>query len=76
MKQLASQIPWWHNVIIMQKCKNIQEREFYIKMVIKFDWSRANLIDKISEDVFAKWAISQNNFQDTLPVMSTPSVIH
>jgi|GEM_PF-2912482 len=34
MQQLVAQIPWWQNIVIMDKCKNIEERAFYINLTI------------------------------------------
>ena len=38
LQTLSAQIGWSHNVAIFQKSKDSLEREFYIKMVIKFGW--------------------------------------
>ncbi len=31
---------WTHNVIIMERCKDDLEREFYIRMTRKFGWTK------------------------------------
>jgi predicted nuclease of restriction endonuclease-like (RecB) superfamily len=38
LQPLVSEIGWSHNIIIMEKCKDKLEREFYIKMTIKYGW--------------------------------------
>ncbi|TAH03868.1 MAG: DUF1016 family protein [Sphingobacteriales bacterium] len=40
---LCSQIPWKHNVTIIQKIKNQAEAYFYIEQTIENNWSRAVL---------------------------------
>jgi hypothetical protein len=42
-KQLATQIPWWHNVVIISKIKNQEEALFYVQKTIENNWSRAVL---------------------------------
>ena len=42
-KQLVSQlfqIPWGHNIVIIQKCKNLNEALFYVQNTIKHGISR------------------------------------
>ncbi|OGU56060.1 MAG: hypothetical protein A2X64_05195 [Ignavibacteria bacterium GWF2_33_9] len=47
-KQLATQIPWWHNIIIITKIKNIGEAKFYIENTISYNWSRSTLTHQIN----------------------------
>jgi predicted nuclease of restriction endonuclease-like (RecB) superfamily len=37
---IAAEISWTKNVVIMQKCKNPLEREFYIKMTKRYGWTK------------------------------------
>lgn len=36
-------IPWWHSVILIDKVKNLQEREWYARKAIEHGWSRSML---------------------------------
>jgi predicted nuclease of restriction endonuclease-like (RecB) superfamily len=36
---LVREISWSHNMVIMEKCKDDLEREFYIQMTRKYGWS-------------------------------------
>ncbi|MFM6472521.1 MAG: DUF1016 N-terminal domain-containing protein, partial [Dolichospermum sp.] len=36
LQPLVAEIGWTHNIVILEKCKNDLEREFYIKMTRKF----------------------------------------
>ena len=36
LQPLVGEIGWSHNLIILDKCKDKLEREFYIKMAIKY----------------------------------------
>lgn len=42
-KQLATQIPWWHNVVLISKVKSTKEALFYIQKTIEHNWSRSVL---------------------------------
>ena len=39
MQPIVAQIGWSHNLIILQKCKDDLEREFYLRMTRKFGWT-------------------------------------
>ena len=40
LQLLVAEIGWTHNLIIMEKCKDDLEREFYISMTRKFGWTK------------------------------------
>jgi len=64
---LLADIGWKKNVIIMQKCKDPLEREFYIKMTKRFGWTKDVLINNIENQAFAKYLTNQTNFDETVP---------
>ncbi|MDF6590403.1 DUF1016 N-terminal domain-containing protein, partial [Escherichia coli] len=37
---LVREIGWSHNLLILERCKDAQEREFYLRMTRKFGWSK------------------------------------
>ena len=39
VQQLAGQIPWWHNVVIMTRLKDPELRKWYIRACIENGWS-------------------------------------
>jgi predicted nuclease of restriction endonuclease-like (RecB) superfamily len=65
---LVAEIAWTHNHIILEKCKDNQEREFYIRMTRKFGWSKNVLIHQIENQTYEKTLLNQTNFEQTLPV--------
>lgn len=65
---LVREIGWTHNMVIMEKCKDPQEREFYIKMTHKFGWSKNVLALQIENRTYEKILRNQTNFQKTLPI--------
>lgn len=40
MQPLVAEIGWTHNLIILDRCKDDLEREFYVRMTRKFGWSK------------------------------------
>jgi len=67
LTQLVAEIGWSHNMVILEKCRDNLEREFYIKMTRKFGWSRAVLIHHLEGKSYEKFLLNQTNFDQTLP---------
>jgi len=64
---LVQEIAWAHNIIIMEKCKNDFEREFYLRMAKKLGWTKNVLIHQIENQSYEKTLLNQTNFRNTLP---------
>ena len=64
---MVQEIGWSHNIIIMEKCKDLLEREFYIKMIIKYGWTKNVLIHHIEGKSYEKFLLGQTNFDKALP---------
>ncbi len=47
LQQLVAKIPWGQNIVILDKCKTVEEQEFYIKLTIEKGLSRNVLIHQI-----------------------------
>jgi len=60
-------IPWWHNVILIDKVKNLTEREWYARKAIENGWSRSMLELWIESELYHRKGKAPNNFQKTLP---------
>jgi len=67
LQPLVAEIGWAHNVIIMEKCKNMLEREFYIRMTRKFGWTKNVLALQIENQTYEKTLLNQTNFNKALP---------
>ncbi|MFL9484539.1 YhcG family protein [Chitinophagaceae bacterium LWZ2-11] len=65
---MVQEIGWSHNVLVMEKCKDDLELEFYIKMTIQFGWSKNVLIHQIESKSYEKSLLGQTNFDKTLPL--------
>ena len=66
LQPLVGEIGWTHNLVIMGRCKDSLEREFYIKMTRKFGWSKNVLIHQIDNQSYEKSLIGQTNFDQSL----------
>lgn len=51
----------------MTKCKDRQERQFYILSTKKYGWTKDVLTHKIELKSFEKYLLGQHNFEKTLP---------
>lgn len=60
-------IPWMHNVILLEKVKNLPEREWYARKAIQNGWSRTVLQMWIESSLYEKQGKAPNNFQKVLP---------
>jgi Uncharacterized conserved protein len=67
LQQLVAEIPWGHNIAIMQKVKTAEERGFYIKKAIESGWSRNVLIHQIESGFFHRLGKGINNVDAVLP---------
>lgn len=67
LQPMVAEISWTKNVIIMEKCKDDLEREFYIKMTKKFGWTKNVLNHQIEGNAYEKFLVNQTSFDKTLP---------
>jgi predicted nuclease of restriction endonuclease-like (RecB) superfamily len=63
---LVREIGWSHNLVILEKCKDEHEREFYIKMTRKYGWTKNVLIHQIEGSAYHRYLINQTNFDAAL----------
>ncbi|WP_121966783.1 YhcG family protein [Myroides sp. N17-2] len=63
----VGEISWTKHLVIMTKCKNEQERQFYILSTKRYGWSKNLLINKIESKNYEKYLTGQANFDKTLP---------
>ena len=66
LQPLVGEIAWSHNLVIMSRCKDPLEREFYLRMTQKFGWSKNVLIHQIENQSYEKTLPGQTNFDTAL----------
>lgn len=69
LQPLAGEISWSNNIIILEKCKNDFQIEYYLKLSIKTHLSKRVLQNKIESQEFERIisTTKTNNFKLTLP---------
>jgi len=67
LQTLSAEITWSHNVVIIEKCKDNLERQFYMLMSKKYGWTYRVLINHIENQSYEKYLLNQTNFDKTLP---------
>lgn len=63
-----SYVPWGHHILIITKCKEVEEALFYLKLVVDKGLSRNALDDYIRSDYYNVSGKALTNFQEKLPV--------
>jgi predicted nuclease of restriction endonuclease-like (RecB) superfamily len=66
LQPLVAEISWSKHIAIMTKCKDVQERRFYILSTKKFGWTKDVLINQIENKSFEKYLLNQTNFDSTV----------
>ncbi len=67
LQPMVGEISWTKNLVIMSKCKDDLQREFYIRMTRKFGWTKNVLIHQIENQSYEKTLLGQTNFEQTVP---------
>jgi predicted nuclease of restriction endonuclease-like (RecB) superfamily len=66
LQPLVAEIGWTQNCLIIEKCKDIVQVEFYLRKTKQMGWSKTDLIDKIKKNHFENQVLAQNNFETTV----------
>jgi predicted nuclease of restriction endonuclease-like (RecB) superfamily len=67
LQPLVGEISWTKHIIILNRCKDNLERQFYIQATKKFGWTKNVLSHQIEGKSYEKYLLSQTNFEQTLP---------
>ena len=67
MQQLAAQLPWWHNVVLIEKIKDEIIRGVYMNAAVENGWSRSVLELQIERQYHKRIGQTANNFKKVLP---------
>jgi predicted nuclease of restriction endonuclease-like (RecB) superfamily len=67
VQALLAQIPWWHNILLLEKLKDIEARNWYAHQVLKNGWSGRTLEEAIKSNLHERQGKAITNFQETLP---------
>jgi predicted nuclease of restriction endonuclease-like (RecB) superfamily len=57
LQALAFQLPWTHNLIILSQAKRVEEREFYLRVAIREQWTKRELERQFKNALFEQVAL-------------------
>jgi predicted nuclease of restriction endonuclease-like (RecB) superfamily len=66
-QQAVGQIPWGHNVLLLQKLNDTESRFWYASKTIENGWSRNVLLHHIDSGTYERSGKALTNFAATLP---------
>lgn len=67
VQQAVGQLPWGHNLVLLTKLKNAQQRLAYAQRAIEHGWSRSLLEIHIETGLLEREGKAQTNFESRLP---------
>ena len=59
VQEVLAQITWYHNIILMDKIGNIEERKWYIKEIVQNGWSSNMLKMQINGKVYERQELAE-----------------
>lgn len=67
VQQVVGQIPWGHNIRLLDLVKAREERLWYARAAIEHGWSRNNLVIQIEAGLYRRQGKAITNFTKALP---------
>jgi predicted nuclease of restriction endonuclease-like (RecB) superfamily len=67
VQQVVAQIPWGHNVRILDAISDPAEREWYMRQTVEYGWSRNVLVHQIESGLYRRQGKALTNFTRSLP---------
>lgn len=67
LQPLAAEIAWTKNTLILERCADALQREFYLRATARFGWTRRVLDHQIDNQTYEKYLLNQTSFDVTLP---------
>lgn len=67
VQAVLAQITWYHNIALLDKLKDLNEREWYARQTVENGWSRNVLALQIDSRLYERQGKALTNFEKTLP---------
>ena len=67
VQQVVAQIPWGHNVRLLEVVQEPAERAWYAQQTIEHGWSRNVLVAQVESGLYLRQGRAVSNFAHTLP---------
>lgn len=76
VQQLVAQLPWGHNIFLMDLVPDKKIREFYIKKTIEHGWTRSIMTMQIETGLHKRQGQAVTNFKEKLPLPQSELAQH
>lgn len=67
VQEVLAQLPWYHNITLMEKLNTVEERLWYARQAFRDGWSQSVLVFQIETQAFLRSGKAPNNLLATLP---------
>lgn len=67
VQEVLAQLTWYHNMTLLDKVPDKQNRLFYVKHVIEYGWSRNIMVMQIESALHKRQGQAITNFKNKLP---------
>jgi len=76
VQQVAAQIPWFHNCVLLDELQRQEDRIWYAKAAVQHGWSRNILVHQIETALHKRAGAAVTNFERTLPAPESDLAQH
>jgi len=74
LPQAVAEIPWGHNIVLLEKLRSPLDRLWYARKTVEHGWSRSILLHQIGTGLHARSGRAVTNFDRALPAGQTDLV--
>lgn len=67
VQRTVGQLPWRHNIALLEKLKSPEQRLWYAQQALENAWSRDILVMQIETNLYQRQGSAVTNFERTLP---------
>lgn len=67
VQEVLAQLPWYHQLALLDKLKTSDERRWYAEKAIHYNWSRNVLVMQIETRLLERQGKALTNFEQNLP---------
>lgn len=71
LQLLVAQIPWTHNIILIQSVKDIKSRIWYMEKVVELGWSKDILSLMIKSNLYQREGSAVTNFDEKFSIQQS-----
>lgn len=68
VQEVLAQLSWYHNLTLLDKVPDLEERRFYINETIENGWSRSTMVNQITKKLYHRKGAAVTNFKQRLPI--------